>query len=62
MSRWTFYTTALPIFAAVILGVGYVVWLITASKQDAGVATGIVTAGAAYVVGYFDGKSSKRGP
>jgi len=62
MSRWTFYTTALPIFAVIILGVGYLVWLITGSKQDAGIATGIATSGVAYVIGYFDGKSSKITP
>jgi hypothetical protein len=59
MNSWSFYTTVLPIFAAIILGVGYMVWLITASKQDAGIATGIAAAGAAYMVGYCDGKSHK---
>ncbi len=59
MNSWSFYTIVVPIFVAIILGVGYVAWLITASKQDAGIATGIAAAGAAYVVGYFDGKSSR---
>ena len=51
--------TALPLFIVIMFGVGYLVWLVTGSKQAAGIAGGIIGVGAGYVIGYYDGKSSK---
>jgi hypothetical protein len=59
MNNWTFYATVVLISAAILIGQGYVIWLITGSKQTGTIVMVAVGASIVCVIAFFDDRFPK---